>query len=181
MSDLPTIDEAYTRRIYDALTAMEVDLDSDPLQYGPKRLNGKVAATRRHLSRCQQIYMQMADDLQRLNRAHRALKLDYDLQLQDMLSNDPDVRSNKNIRDQAEFWKKMADTTAAGVHNLLDRNSEKDQIILECYHKLFKNGDASPQGLEFRLGVFGSLNLKSSILRSSVVFPARLALPLVGH
>jgi hypothetical protein len=54
--------------------------------------------------------------------------------------------ANKNMRDQAEFWKKMADTTAAGVHNLLDRNSEKDQIILECYHKLFKNGDAAPQG-----------------------------------
>lgn len=100
MSELPVIDEAYTRRIYDSLTAMEVELDSDPLQYGPKRLNGKVAATRRHLSRCQQIYMQMADDLQRLNRAHRALKLDYDLQMQDMLSNDPDVRSNKNIRDR---------------------------------------------------------------------------------
>lgn len=100
MSDLPVIDEAYTRRIYDSLTAMEVELDSDPLQYGPKRLNGKVAATRRHLSRCQQIYMQMADDLQRLNRAHRSLKLDYDLQMQDMLSNDPDVRSNKNIRDR---------------------------------------------------------------------------------
>ena len=54
--------------------------------------------------------------------------------------------ANKNMRDQAEFWKKMADTTAAGVHNLLDRNTEKDQIILQCYHKLFKNGDASPQG-----------------------------------
>ena len=100
MAELPTIDEAYTRNIYDALSNMEVDLDADPLQYGPKRLNGKVAATRRHLSRCQQLYMQMADDLQRLNRAHRALKLDYDLQLQDMLSNDPDVRSNKNIRDR---------------------------------------------------------------------------------
>ena len=54
--------------------------------------------------------------------------------------------ANKNVRDQAEFWKKMADTTTAGIHNLLDRNSEKDQIILECYRKFFKDADASPQG-----------------------------------
>lgn len=99
-STLPIVDDSYTRRVFDALTQMEVDLDDDPLVFGPKRLNSKVALCRQHLSRCQQIFLQLSDDLHRLNRAHRQAKLDYDLQMQDMLANDPEVRAGRNVRDR---------------------------------------------------------------------------------
>lgn len=100
MTIMPTIDDDYIRTVYDTLSNMDVDLDGDPLQFGPKRLNGKVAACRRHLTRCQQIYLQLADDLQRLNREHRRAKLDYDMALQDLLTNDPSVRSGSSVRDR---------------------------------------------------------------------------------
>jgi hypothetical protein len=99
-SPLPSVDDAYTRRVFDALSRMEVSLDADPLQYGPKRLNKKVAECREHLSRCQQIFLQVSDDLQRINRAHRQAKLDFDLQLQDLFANDIEVRSGRNVRDR---------------------------------------------------------------------------------
>lgn len=97
---LPVIDDLYLRNVFNTLSQMQVDLDSDPLVFGPKRLNAKVALCREYLSKCQQVYLQLADDLHRLSRAHRQLKLDFDLQVQDLLANDPEVRSQKNIRDR---------------------------------------------------------------------------------
>lgn len=99
-NSLPQVNDAYVRRVFDSLSKMDVDLDSDPMMYGPKRMIAKVAACRDHLSRCQQIFLQVSDDLHRLNRAHRKAKLDFDLQMQDLLANDPDVRAGKNVRDR---------------------------------------------------------------------------------
>lgn len=97
---LPVVDENYTRAVFDSLGGMEVSLDGDPILFGPKRLNGKVALCRQHLSRCQQIYLQVSDDLHQLHRAHRQTKVDFDLQMQDLFANDIEVRSGKNIRDR---------------------------------------------------------------------------------
>lgn len=99
-SSLPQVNDPYVRRVFDSLSKMDVDLDSDPMMYGPKRMIAKVALCRDHLSRCQQIFLQVSDDLHRLNRAHRKAKLDFDLQMQDLLANDPDVRAGKNVRDR---------------------------------------------------------------------------------
>lgn len=102
MSDttLPVVDDEYVKRIFAALEKMDVPLDADPIVYGPKRLNAKVALCRQHLSRCQQIYLQVSNDLHHLNRALRQAKVDFDLQMQDLFANDPDVRSGKNVRDR---------------------------------------------------------------------------------
>lgn len=86
--------------MFDALAEMDVVLDADPIAFGPKRLNAKVAQCREYLSKCQRLYLQIADDLGRLNRAHRQSKLDFDLRMQDLFANDPDVRSGKNVRDR---------------------------------------------------------------------------------
>lgn len=100
MIELPLIDDVYIRGVFDKLSHMDVDLDSDPLIFGPKRLNAKVAHCREHLSRCQQIYLQLADDLHKLGRAHRQAKCEFEILMQDLLANDPEVRSQKNIRDR---------------------------------------------------------------------------------
>jgi hypothetical protein len=100
MNNLPDIDDAYIRRVFDALNTMQVDLDGDPLMFGPKRLNSKVAQCREYLSRCQNIYLQLADDLHKLSRANRQAKLDFDIKSQDLLANDPEVKSQRAIRDR---------------------------------------------------------------------------------
>ena len=100
MSTLPDIDDAYIRLVFDNLSNMQVDLDGDPLVFGPKRLNAKVAQCREHLSRCQQIYLQLADHLHQLARASRQAKLDFDIKAQDLLANDPEVKSQRAIRDR---------------------------------------------------------------------------------
>jgi hypothetical protein len=97
---LPVVDEAYTQRIFTALATMEVSLDSDPLTHGPKRMNAKIAVCRNHLDRCQQIYLQMSNDHHVLNRAMRLSKVEFDLRMQDMLTNDPETRAGRSVRDR---------------------------------------------------------------------------------
>ena len=46
------------------------------------------------------MFLQLSEDLQKINRVHRRSKLDFDLQVQDMFVNDPDTRSGRNVRDR---------------------------------------------------------------------------------
>lgn len=90
----------YIEEVFNALEAMTVELDDDPLEYGPRRLAHKVAETRTHLSRCEQISLQIARLLQQYKRGHRAAQLEFDLKLQHMLANDPEVRAGRNVADR---------------------------------------------------------------------------------
>lgn len=98
--NLPTVDDAYIESVYEDLKRMEVPLDSDPIMYGPKALNAKVALCRRHLDRCLHIFLQVSDDLHKVKRAFRRAKADFDLQMQDLIVNDPEVRAGRSMRDR---------------------------------------------------------------------------------
>lgn len=110
-TEIPSVDEAYTQRVFSALMEMEVPLDADPLSMGPKRLNGKIALCRQHLEHCNRIYLQVSNDLRTLNRSLRSTKVTFDLQMQDLLANDPETRAGRNVRDrEAIATMKLRDT-----------------------------------------------------------------------
>jgi hypothetical protein len=90
----------YIEEVFTSLEAMTVELDDDPLEYGPRRLAHKVAETRTHLSRCEQLSLQISRLLQQYKRGHRAAQLEFDLKLQHMLANDPEVRAGRNVADR---------------------------------------------------------------------------------
>lgn len=79
---------------------MQVNLDPDPLQYGPKRLNNKVAECRGFLSRCERIFLDLSQHLHRLRREHLRTSEDYDLQFKDLIANDPETRAGRNVADR---------------------------------------------------------------------------------
>ena len=97
---LRSVDEEYIRGIFIELETMELQLDPNPLQYGPRRLNGKTAQCRNTLTRCEQIFLQVSHDLHWYRREHRLAEADFNLQLQDMLANDPETRAGRNLRDR---------------------------------------------------------------------------------
>jgi hypothetical protein len=86
--------------IYEELTTMDVGLDPDPIRFGPKRLNGKVAAVKKLVSRCTEIEISLAHRMSLLTRSLRAIEAETDLRLQDMLANDPEVRAGRSVRDR---------------------------------------------------------------------------------
>lgn len=86
--------------IYEELSTLHVDLDDDPLLYGPKRLNGKIAQTRKMLTRCEQIFLELSRRLHGCQREHRKQTALLEMLKQDLLANDPEVRAGRNIADR---------------------------------------------------------------------------------
>jgi len=97
---LPSITNDIVDSVFARLDLMEVELDPDPLEYGPKRLNGKIAQARGMLNGCEKQFLQVSHWLQQYKRANRAAVLEFDLLMQDMLANDPEVKAGLSVRDR---------------------------------------------------------------------------------
>lgn len=100
MADEFSFDTAYIDGFYDEISQMHVALDDDPIRYGPKRVNGKVAATKRLVSRCTEVEISLSRDLTNLNRLLRAATADLELALQHLLTSDPEVRAGRSVKDR---------------------------------------------------------------------------------
>ena len=94
------VDEAYADRVFTQLSTMTIELDPDPLIYGPKRLNGKVADCRNLLKICESTFLDVS---QRLHSASRALRIEetsFEMQRKHMLATDPLVRAERSVSDR---------------------------------------------------------------------------------
>jgi hypothetical protein len=94
---LPEFDQEFISRIFSALSEMEMTLDENPLQFGPRRLNSKVATARDMLTETEQIYNQITHLLQLYKRAHRSSEQLVNFEVENLLANDPEVRSGRNL------------------------------------------------------------------------------------
>lgn len=101
--DEPTLPEITTEAVeavFNTLSTMEVELDPDPLQFGPKRLNGKVAEARGMLTDCESLFLKVSLWLQKYRAAHRTLETEMDLAKKHLYANDPEVRAGRNVADR---------------------------------------------------------------------------------
>jgi len=98
--NLPEVSIAVIESIYAILLDMEVDLDPDPLQFGPKRLNKKVAQARGMLTECESLYLKVSMWLQKYRSTNRTLELELDIQKKHLFANDPEVRAGRNVADR---------------------------------------------------------------------------------
>ena len=93
-STLPTLEPSFLDSVFSRLATMEVELDEDPLQFGPKRLNGKIATARGMLTECERIYLHVSQLLQNFKTSHRTLELEFDIDKKHLYANDPEVMSH---------------------------------------------------------------------------------------
>lgn len=114
------IDSEYADSIFTELSQMDVHLDADPLQFGPKRLNGKVALARKMLSRCEALFNEVAQQLASYKRKLRSAQLILDLAKKHLLANDPEVRAGRAVSER--------DAIATG------KLKEEVQAVATCEH-----------------------------------------------
>lgn len=103
MKDLSKAPEVSPERIqgfYDDLSEMNMSLDPDPLELGPKRLNAKISECRTYLTKTESLFLEISQDLHWYKREHRRSQAAFDLSVQDLMSNDPETRSGRNITDR---------------------------------------------------------------------------------
>lgn len=98
--ELPVVTQQIVDTIFQNLMGMEVELDENPLIYGPKRLNKKIAAVRQHQSECEALFLKVSLWVQKYKSASRAASLSLELGKKHLLTNDPEVRAGRNVADR---------------------------------------------------------------------------------
>lgn len=100
LNELPVVDQKVVDYIFQALAAMEIDLDDNPLDFGPRRLNFKVAEVRRMLTDMESLYLQISGYIQKYKSAHRAANSALEISKKHLMANDPEVRAGRNLATQ---------------------------------------------------------------------------------
>lgn len=102
-SDGPTVPVVDLERIettYTELKKMEVVLDPNPIEYGPKRFNNRIAKVRAMLNRVEQIFLQTSEDLHYFQRVINARRTLYDLEKRELMVNDPRCRVGRSQQER---------------------------------------------------------------------------------
>jgi hypothetical protein len=97
--DVPIVDLERIRDTYAELKRMQVKLDPNPIEYGPKRFNNRIAAVRAMLNRVDQVFLQVSEDLHLFKRIINAKRTLYEFEKRELMVNDTRVRVG---RSQAE-------------------------------------------------------------------------------
>lgn len=114
----PALDPARMDGFYTDLASMQMELDADPLELGPKRLNQKISECRGFLTRCERIFLSLSQDLHRYKKALRSAKADLHLAKMDLFANDPEVRMGRNVADREAIASNRLRTQAEEIDRL---------------------------------------------------------------
>ena len=90
------IEQSWIDNIFKDLQSMDIHLDTDPLAFGPDRLNSKVAEVRKHLSRTENLFLEISHNLQKFKRDLLLAKTDFSIEKTRLMSEDPYVRSGRS-------------------------------------------------------------------------------------
>jgi len=94
------LDDDYADNIFTELAKLEVGLDADPLVFGPKRLNGKIALSRKMTARCERLFLDASQKLSAHKRNQRSVDLLLELSKKHLLANDPEVRAGRAVSER---------------------------------------------------------------------------------
>lgn len=117
-------------RIFTELGELRVELDDDPLVYGPKRLNTKTACVRRMLDRCETLFLDVSRRLQAVRRALRVAEIDLDLAKKDLFANDPETRSGRSVSDREAIAAGKLNPEIMKVHDLTLAATDLESVLV---------------------------------------------------
>lgn len=137
----PDVDLEYVDGIYGLLEAMDVELDPDPLELGPQRLQTKIAEVRSMRSRLEKIFLQIAHDLAKTKRFLGYADPILELRIQELLATDIEVRSGPSIADRRALAMGRCRKIVAEVDRLKRAVSEYESALVVIRSKKADLGD----------------------------------------
>lgn len=117
-------------RMFDELGDLRVELDDDPLVFGPKRLNSKTAQVRRMLDRCETLFLDVSRKLQSVRRALRVGQTDFDLAKKDLFANDPETRAGRSVSDREAIAAGKLEKEIRAIHELNLASEDLDAVLV---------------------------------------------------
>lgn len=94
------VDPDQVQYVFQALIHMDVALDEDPVRFGPKRLNAKIASCRAYLSECESIYGKVTFHLRKYRRQHLNLSTELKMKKDHLVATDPEVKAGRAVLDR---------------------------------------------------------------------------------
>lgn len=124
------VDLDYVDSVYTELSEMQVELDANPIEFGPRRLNDKTAQLRGMLDKCEHVFVTVSHELQKLRRAHRRASTELALETNRLLTEDMEVARGRSITERQAIVKvKLGDLV--GFIEVLEAGIEEyDQALI---------------------------------------------------
>lgn len=92
----PVVDDERITETYEELKGMQVELDPNPIDFGPRRFNNRIAQVRSMLNRVEQLSLQASEDLHYFKRIINAKKGLYELEKRELMVKDPTCRVGRS-------------------------------------------------------------------------------------
>lgn len=95
-----SVDLKYIESIYKQLSKMDVELDPDPIEFGPSKLNNKTAESRKYLSQTEKVFLQVSQNLHKYKRDLLVAETQYNLEQTRLMAEDPHVRQGRSQQER---------------------------------------------------------------------------------
>ena len=95
-----SVDLDYINNVYTSLAKMDLELDPDPIEFGPSKLNNKTAEARKYLSQTEKVFMEVSQNLHKYKRDLLIAETQYSLEETTLMANDPHVRSGRSQQER---------------------------------------------------------------------------------
>lgn len=99
----PIVDQERITSVYEELKNMEVFLDPNPIEFGPRRFNNRIAQVRALLTRLEQLYLQASEDWHFFRRQITSRTTIYELEKRELMVNDPRCRMGRHQGERGDL------------------------------------------------------------------------------
>lgn len=127
---LPVLTPAFLSWFFEALSAMEVTLDENPLDYGPRRLNNKTAVARTYLTETEGLFLQISQLIQKYKSSHRAANTALRLAKMHLFANDPETKAGRNQTTQDAIASTKLEDEVQGVDKLASSLEDLEALLV---------------------------------------------------
>lgn len=129
MGEIPAIDRVWIDTHYEELVSLQVELDADPLAFGPKRLNGKIAHARTMLARCERVFLQVSQYLQHFKRDFRMAEIELKVLKDDLFVSDTEVKAGRTHQERDAIASSKLEKEVKRLHYLELAVADLDAVL----------------------------------------------------
>lgn len=123
------VEQTYIDNTFDKLSIMDVELDSNPLEFGPSALNEKTATVRRFLSNTERLFMEISQNLHKYKRDLLIKQNLHKISLDRLIAEDPHVRSGRSEREREALASQRLTLLTDDINTLTISVSDLDELL----------------------------------------------------
>ena len=123
------IEQEYIDRIFNSLTKMDVELDPNPIEFGPSSLNEKTAKVRLFLSKTEKIFMEVSHSLAKHKRDLLISENVNKISINRLIAEDPHVRSGRSQAEREAFAQSRLSELTSEMDDLKLNVNDLDELI----------------------------------------------------